>query len=105
MDKQWKEADKDGKGQVLFIEFVNWAFNQKLDLDDDDDADDFEPVPKSNHTTKHAISTRSQANASPVKKSGTVISQAKSDDIWKILAEKLPWRNTPEHKAKRDQYW
>jgi hypothetical protein len=21
------------------------------------------------------------------------------------LEEKLPWRNTPEHKAKRDQYW
>jgi len=21
------------------------------------------------------------------------------------LDEKLPWRNTPEHKAKRDQYW
>ena len=21
------------------------------------------------------------------------------------MEEKLPWRNTPEHKAKRDQYW
>jgi len=42
MERQWKEADRDGKGQVLFIEFVNWAFNKKLDLDDDNDADDFE---------------------------------------------------------------
>jgi len=25
----------------LFIEFVEWAFNKKLDLDDDDNADDF----------------------------------------------------------------
>lgn len=41
MDQQWKEADVDGKGQVLFIEFVHWAFNKHLDLDDDDDADDF----------------------------------------------------------------
>jgi len=56
---------------VLFIEFVNWAFNQKLDLDDDDDADDFEPVPKSNPIGKQATMNRSQANASPVKKSGS----------------------------------
>ena len=28
----------------MFIEFVNWAFNKKLDLDDDDDADNFENV-------------------------------------------------------------
>jgi len=46
MEKQWKEADKDGKGQVLFVEFVNWAFNKKLDLDDDDNADDFESAPR-----------------------------------------------------------
>jgi len=46
MEKQWKEADKDGKGQVLFIEFVNWAFNKKLDLDDDDNADEFGDNPK-----------------------------------------------------------
>lgn len=39
MEKQWKQADRDGKGQVLFIEFVSWAFTQNLDLDDDDDAD------------------------------------------------------------------
>lgn len=36
-DKQWKSADKDGKGQVLFGEFVNWAFNGSLDMDDNDD--------------------------------------------------------------------
>ena len=29
----------------------------------------------------------------------------KSDDIWKTLEEKLPWRNTPEHKSKREEYW
>ena len=41
MEQQWKEVDRDGKGQVLFIEFVGWAFNKKLDLDDDDNMDDF----------------------------------------------------------------
>ena len=45
MEKQWKEADKDGKGQVLFIEFVNWAFNKRLDLDDDDNTDDYTGAP------------------------------------------------------------
>jgi len=39
MELQWKSVDSDGKGQVLFIEFVNWAFTNKLDLDNDDDAD------------------------------------------------------------------
>jgi len=29
----------------LFIEFVNWAFNKKLDLDDDDNADDYTDAP------------------------------------------------------------
>ena len=33
----WKEADKDGAGQVLFAEFVEWAISKNLDLDDDDD--------------------------------------------------------------------
>lgn len=42
MEQRWKEVDRDGKGQVLFIEFVGWAFNKKLDLDDDDNMDDFE---------------------------------------------------------------
>lgn len=41
-ENEWRQADKDGKGQVLFNEFVSWAFNRHLDLDDDDDADDFE---------------------------------------------------------------
>ena len=52
MEQQWKEVDKDGKGQVLFVEFVSWAFNKKLDLDDDDNMDDFDSPPKqSNNQT------------------------------------------------------
>ena len=38
-EKQWKEADRDGGGQILFIEFVAWAIKKSLDLDDDDDDD------------------------------------------------------------------
>ena len=37
--KQWKSADKDGKGQILFIEFVEWATKISLDTDFDDNQD------------------------------------------------------------------
>jgi hypothetical protein len=36
-DTLWREADKDGHGMILFIEFVNWAILKNLDLPDDDD--------------------------------------------------------------------
>ncbi len=38
-DLLWKEADKDGKGMVLFDEFVQWAIKKNLDLDNDDNLD------------------------------------------------------------------
>ena len=38
-EKQWKAADKDGSGQILFTEFSDWAIKRNLDLDDDDDDD------------------------------------------------------------------
>ena len=41
-EKQWKEADRDGGGQILLIEFVAWAIKNNLDLDDDDDDDNNE---------------------------------------------------------------
>ena len=33
----WKEADKDGGGEILFAEFVDWAISKNLDIEDDDD--------------------------------------------------------------------
>ena len=41
-DKMWKECDRDGGGMVLFIEFCDWAVKKHLDLEDDDDEDNFE---------------------------------------------------------------
>ena len=41
-EKQWKSADRDGGGQILFNEFVAWAIKNNLDLDDDDDDDNNE---------------------------------------------------------------
>ena len=38
-EKQWREADKDGNGHILFIEFCDWAIKRNLDLEDDDDDD------------------------------------------------------------------
>ena len=36
-DALWREADGDGHGKILFIEFVDWAIKKQLDLPDDDD--------------------------------------------------------------------
>eukprot|EP01063_Lacrimia_lanifica_P024247 TRINITY_DN3219_c0_g1_i1.p1 TRINITY_DN3219_c0_g1~~TRINITY_DN3219_c0_g1_i1.p1 ORF type:complete len:189 (+),score=113.83 TRINITY_DN3219_c0_g1_i1:69-635(+) len=33
----FKEVDKNGGGQILFNEFVDWAMKKGLDLEDDDD--------------------------------------------------------------------
>jgi hypothetical protein len=35
--QSFKEADSDGKGMILFIEFCDWAIRKNLDLEDDDD--------------------------------------------------------------------
>ena len=36
-EKLFREADKDGGGMILFIEFCDWAIKKSLDLEDDDD--------------------------------------------------------------------
>jgi hypothetical protein len=36
--QSFKEADRDGQGMILFIEFCDWAIKKNLDLEDDDDA-------------------------------------------------------------------
>ena len=37
VEKVFKDIDKDGHGKILFNEFCEWATEQKLDLEDDDD--------------------------------------------------------------------
>ena len=37
-EELFKEADADGKGMILFIEFCEWAIRKNLDIDTDDDA-------------------------------------------------------------------
>jgi hypothetical protein len=37
-EKLFREADRDGGGMILFIEFCDWAIKKSLDLEDDDDA-------------------------------------------------------------------
>ena len=41
-EKQWKEADRDNGGYILFIEFCDWAIKKNLDLEDDDDQDNYD---------------------------------------------------------------
>lgn len=39
-EAQWKEADSNNGGKILFEEFGNWAMKKSLDLEDDDDDDE-----------------------------------------------------------------
>ena len=43
-EKQWREADKDHGGVIIFSEFSEWAIKKHLDLEDDDN-DDEDEVP------------------------------------------------------------
>ena len=37
MEKAFDAIDKNGGGQILFAEFVDWALSKNLDLEDDED--------------------------------------------------------------------
>ena len=41
-EKHWKEADRDNGGYILFIEFCDRAIKKNLDLEDDDDQDNYD---------------------------------------------------------------
>ena len=36
-EASFKEADSDGHGKILFVEFVEWSTKHSMDLPDDDD--------------------------------------------------------------------
>ena len=35
--QEFESIDKNGGGQILFAEFVDWALSKNLDLEDDED--------------------------------------------------------------------
>ena len=37
MRAEFAKIDKNGGGQILFDEFVDWAASKNLDIEDDDD--------------------------------------------------------------------
>jgi len=41
----------------------------------------------------------------PPKATSNSIVGGKSDPIWNILKEKLPWKNTEEHRLRRVKQW
>jgi Ca2+-binding EF-hand superfamily protein len=85
----FKTVDTDGGGKILFREFADWAINQNLDLEDDDDVDnDFKPIPPDPNKPKK---TRKQKKHE--------IKMAKFD--WANLANKLPTGKDPESAAAR----
>ena len=39
MEAEFTRIDKNGGGQILFSEFVDWALEKNLDIEDDIDED------------------------------------------------------------------
>jgi len=39
MSEEFNRVDSNGKGQILFSEFVSWALEKNLDIEDDIDED------------------------------------------------------------------
>ena len=39
MEAEFARIDKNGGGQILFSEFVDWALEKNLDIEDDIDED------------------------------------------------------------------
>jgi Ca2+-binding EF-hand superfamily protein len=109
------EIDANGKGMVLFDEFSNWAIRKDLDLEDDDD-DDFDPsiqlqeqpLASNRNFLKEFKQNEREKNRQAKKESKKGVARAGFNEdqrIWAQLAEKLPWHNTKEDKAKRKKLW
>merc|ERR1719355_235867 len=92
--------DKNHGGQVLFIEFCNWAIAHKLDLGEEDDDGDM-PVymgPKSAHHCAPAPATRDL-------NFGALNTYGQMSIDWAAIHKKLPYERTPEAKAERKKLW
>ena len=84
--KTFKEIDADGGGMILFDEFAHWAIKQKLDLDDDDDAEDAgEGSGLTGKSFKSSYKVKGGKRAPKVP-----TAEAKKVD-WTMVASKLPW--------------
>ena len=40
MEEEFNKIDKNGGGQILFSEFVDWALEKDLDIEDDVEPED-----------------------------------------------------------------
>jgi hypothetical protein len=91
----FKAIDADGGGMILFDEFAHWAIQNKLDLEDDDDAEDagagsgligtFKPKKKKKKGTKDDEKE--------------AVAPMQVD--WAAVAAKLPWGKDEESSKKR----
>jgi Ca2+-binding EF-hand superfamily protein len=101
--KAFAQLDADGAGMVLFDEFCNWAIQETLDADDDDDATALIPLdrqelfrkagPGGNRTATKAVGLERKSKEK----------QHVEAVIYKALDEKLPWQATPGAERKRKQ--
>jgi hypothetical protein len=95
------QIDADGGGIILFDEFAHWAIQKKLDLEDDDDAED---AGEGSGLIGKSFSTPKGKALHSVKGSKRKPKPEKKEDIkvdWGKVAAKLPWGKDPESSKKR----
>merc|ERR1712093_366385 len=86
-EAEFKAIDKNGGGQVLFIEFADWALNKKLDLEDDDDEDADAPIPTTTEQKPESAEEKKEEAAAAEEKPKESV-RSKID--WEKISSKLP---------------
>merc|ERR1719171_2602657 len=101
----FRQIDRNGGGQVLFIEFCEWAIVHKLDLGEDDN-DGPPPVPGQPDPPPAAGTRDLFVGGGP---SGGLGHGPRGIDYntldWAAIHKKLPYEKTPEAKAQRRKLW
>merc|ERR1712093_376627 len=86
-EAEFKAIDKNGGGQVLFVEFADWALNKKLDLEDDDDEDADAPIPTTTEQKPESAEEKKEEAAAAEEKPKESV-RSKID--WEKISSKLP---------------
>ena len=100
----FKSIDLDGAGAILFDEFCDYAIKQKLDIEDDDDANAMQARSK----TSQQVLAQDKKSKFARRKKPKKVPKIGSDDvvdprIWQELSEKLPVSQSPEDQKRRQE--
>ena len=97
----FNQIDLNHGGQVLFIEFCNWAISNKLDLGEEDDDGDMPTfAPKAPAPATRDLDFGAMAGGGSTQYGALNTYGGMSID-WAAIHAKLPYERTPEALAKR----